>query len=152
MEGKIMESGVVSKNNTMYAPESIRNAADPKKGLFVKEKEDGNVELWAKIDIRKMRREYRLRAAINVAEDLKKFSKIRLRKKRSKKKFEKDYRRYVRRDVSMAWLAKCIVEPIRRTMGFDGIGRKIFQLEELPSPPTMAYAIAKMKEKEDFSS
>jgi len=66
--------------------------------------------------------------------DLYKYSKIRLRKKRLRKKFAKQPRRYVPEKVYFEFIRKMLTLPIRRTMCYSAIGRKLFTVEPLPNP------------------
>jgi hypothetical protein len=65
-------------------------------------------------------------------EDLMPFSKIRLRKKRMRKKFLKSPFKYVSRRIWREYFAKLMVSPIRRALNYQGIGRQLLMVEELP--------------------
>ena len=66
--------------------------------------------------------------------DLYKYSKIRLRKTRARKKFAKNAYRYVPEKVYIEFISKMVVFPIRRALHYSAIGRKLFTVEPLPSP------------------
>jgi len=61
-------------------------------------------------------------------DDFKKYSKIRLRKSRSKKKFRKNPQKYLPRCIRLECFASQMVAPIREALNYDGIGRKIFKV------------------------
>ena len=65
-------------------------------------------------------------------DDLKKYSKIRLRKSRSKKKFRKNLHKYLPRRIWLEYLSSAMVAPIRRALRYDSIGRKILHVEPIP--------------------
>ena len=75
-------------------------------------------------------------------DDLKKYSKIRLRKSRSKKKFRKNLHKYLPRRIWLEYLSSAMVAPIRRALRYDSIGRKIFHVEPIPE----IYKIAPLPE------
>jgi len=64
-------------------------------------------------------------------EDLKKFSKIRLKKRRSIKKFHKDWRRYVSTSIGDEYLAKRLCMPIKRSLGYAELGEKLIMVDSL---------------------
>ena len=64
--------------------------------------------------------------------DLQKFCKIRLRKKRAKRKFEKYWYRYVPESIYAEYMAKVFVKPLLNPINYSDIGRKLFMVEELP--------------------
>jgi len=65
-------------------------------------------------------------------DDIRKFSKIRLRKKRAKKKFDKYWYRYVSDEIYAEFMAKVVVAPIARPINYQEIGRKLISVEPLP--------------------
>ena len=64
--------------------------------------------------------------------DLYKFSKIKLKKKRAKRKFEKYWYRYVSDKIYAEFMAKVVVAPIARPINYQEIGRKLIHVEPLP--------------------
>jgi hypothetical protein len=64
--------------------------------------------------------------------DLYKYSRIKLRKKRSIKKFNKYWIRYISNDVYVEYMAKIMCAPIRRSLNYSEIGRKLIIIDELP--------------------
>jgi len=58
-------------------------------------------------------------------EDLMRFSKIRLKKKRNLKKFRKYWWRYVSERIRKEFQSKAMVTPIRRALREDSFARKI---------------------------
>jgi hypothetical protein len=64
--------------------------------------------------------------------DLFRFSKIRLRKKRSRKKFAKNYSKYVNVRIAEEFLVKSLVMPLRRSLKYGEIGKKLLMVDQLP--------------------
>ncbi len=60
-----------------------------------------------------------------------KFSSIRLKKKRMIKKFNKAFNKYVPSRIFREYLAKIMCMPIRRSLNYESIGRKLFGIEQL---------------------
>ena len=71
--------------------------------------------------------------------DLCKFSKIRLRKKRSRKNFDKYWYRYVSSEIYSEFMAKVFVAPILRPLNYNDIGKKLFFVEPLPENVTCPF-------------
>ena len=63
---------------------------------------------------------------------LKKYSRINLKKRKNLRKFLKAPSRYVRSDVWGQYLGHVMCTPIRRALNYEGIGRKLLMVEELP--------------------
>jgi len=135
MEGKIMMSGQMSGNDTAYTADCLRKSCDPARGHYIKERPDGQVELCATLNVKACMRYHRRRNRIDTIrefDDLKKFSKIRLRKKRAKKKFKKRFVRYVSGDIAAKWMGVCFSRLVARPLNYQSIGRKLFMVEEIP--------------------
>ena len=65
-------------------------------------------------------------------DDLRKFSRIKLKKKRAKRKFEKYWYRYISDEIYAEFMAKVVVAPLRRPMNYQEIGRQLIAVEPLP--------------------
>lgn len=63
--------------------------------------------------------------------DLYCFSKINLKKKRARKKFEKNYRRYVSKKIYNEYISKIICVPIMRSLNYVELGKKLIIVEQL---------------------
>ena len=83
--------------------------------------------------------------------DLFKYSKIRLKKKRMRKKFLKRYYAYVARKIWFEYLAKCMVAPIRTSLNYAGLGRKLFRVEELPKCEATIFNFQKTYSHDDIT-
>ena len=68
--------------------------------------------------------------------DLWDYCKINLKKSRNVKKFKKSPERYVRKEIWLEYqtkrLANAICEPIRKSLEYNSIGKKILMIDELP--------------------
>ena len=74
-------------------------------------------------------------------EDLKKYSKIRLKKKRSIKKFNKNPLRYVSDEIAKEYMLKRLCAPLLRSLNYAELGKKLFHVEELPKGEWIEYDI-----------
>ncbi len=63
--------------------------------------------------------------------DLYKFSNIKLKKKRAKKKFEKNCHRYVSAKIYKEYLAKIMCIPIMRSLNYAELGKKLIMVDKL---------------------
>ena len=77
--------------------------------------------------------------------DLKRFSKIRLKKRRSQKKFRKQWYRYVSEAILNEYFSKVMTAPLRIPLNYSELGRKLLMVEELPQG-----AYAKCKKENDY--
>lgn len=65
-------------------------------------------------------------------DDLKSFSKIRLKKKRLAKKFSKDFSRYISDDVFIEYMVKSVCRPLLRRIDYQKLGRMLVNIDPLP--------------------
>jgi len=72
-------------------------------------------------------------------DDLLRFSKIRLRKKRSKKKFNKYWYRYIPDSIYAEFMAKTLVRPIINPINYAEIGKKLLHVEPLGPPAGLVH-------------
>jgi hypothetical protein len=63
--------------------------------------------------------------------DLYRFSNIKLKKKRARKKFEKNCYRYVSAKIYNEYLAKIMCMPIMRSLNYAELGKKLVMVEQL---------------------
>jgi len=72
-------------------------------------------------------------------QDLYKYSKIRLRKKRLIKKFNSNWAKYVSDDIFVEFMAKVFSAILYRKMDYQEIGRQLFSVEPLPEGAFAVY-------------
>ena len=68
--------------------------------------------------------------------DLKKYSRINLKKHRNLRKFLKEPSRYIRKEIALEFsckvMGRIMSEPIRRSLEYASFGRQLLMVEELP--------------------
>ena len=62
--------------------------------------------------------------------DLYRFSNIKLKKKRARKKFEKNCHRYVSEKIYKEYIAKIMCMPIMRSLNYAELGKKLIMVEQ----------------------
>ena len=65
-------------------------------------------------------------------DDLRKFSKIRLKKKRAKKKFDKYWYRYISDEIYAEFMGKVMMPLMATPMNYQEIVRELISIEPLP--------------------
>lgn len=83
---------------------------------------------------------------INTKEELFKYSSIRLKKKRFRKKFLKNVHRYIPEKIYIDYLARVMVVPIMRN-SFADVGRKLCSIESLPKCDPLVFTFKEKYEK-----
>lgn len=66
-------------------------------------------------------------------QDLFKYSKVSLKKKRMRRKFIRNWSKYVSNDIYVEYMAKCYASILRgMKMNYAELGKKLIMVEELP--------------------
>jgi hypothetical protein len=71
--------------------------------------------------------------------DLKRFSRINLKKKKNLRKFLKSPARYIKEKIWREYLAKIMALPLMRSLNYSEIGRKLIMIDELPQDAYARY-------------